>query len=74
MRDVQVRRLKRVSIHAPVKGATRDRADEVDAGRVSIHAPVKGATLLDAGVLDEEIVSIHAPVKGATPFATITWL
>ena len=56
-----------VSIHAPVKGATR----RAEAGRreqgVSIHAPVKGATPLS--IMDPSydlLVSIHAPVKGAT--------
>ena len=35
-----------VSIHAPVKGATKDEKDLSILGRVSIHAPVKGATRL----------------------------
>ena len=34
----------RVSIHAPVKGATLKFRDETDKVIVSIHAPVKGAT------------------------------
>ena len=55
-----------VSIHAPVKGATRD-----DVGRhgivvVSIHAPVKGATGPIRLCRLFSPVSIHAPVKGAT--------
>ena len=33
-----------VSIHAPVKGATRKPKTEVINDAVSIHAPVKGAT------------------------------
>ena len=56
-----------VSIHAPVKGATRYVRHVPGAGQVSIHAPVKGAT---GAVGGERIgfadVSIHAPVKGAT--------
>ena len=56
----------RVSIHAPVKGAT----ELVDGGGercgISIHAPVKGATDLDHERHGDAVVSIHAPVKGAT--------
>ena len=33
-----------VSIHAPVKGATARKNDNLDIINVSIHAPVKGAT------------------------------
>ena len=35
---------RHISIHAPVKGATRGRQDSRHAQRISIHAPVKGAT------------------------------
>ena len=35
---------KGVSIHAPVKGATLKRVDDLRDLVVSIHAPVKGAT------------------------------
>ena len=34
----------RVSIHAPVKGATATVLPSADISTVSIHAPVKGAT------------------------------
>ena len=34
----------RISIHAPVKGATAIIAAKVSILRISIHAPVKGAT------------------------------
>ena len=34
----------RISIHAPVKGATREEDAERKAELISIHAPVKGAT------------------------------
>ena len=57
----------KVSIHAPVKGATEDAAPSNAPQEVSIHAPVKGATadaLSSVGV--KVSVSIHAPVKGAT--------
>src|SRR5258706_608582 len=55
-----------VSIHAPVKGATRAEVLCHPGGDVSIHAPVKGAT--DGRTPDARAkeVSIHAPVKGAT--------
>ncbi len=36
--------LRTVSIHAPVKGATREEGRGVTRSQVSIHAPVKGAT------------------------------
>ena len=38
--------ISRVSIHAPVKGATRLIAELYMTSEVSIHAPVKGATQL----------------------------
>ena len=56
-----------ISIHAPVKGATRRPASiPVIGERISIHAPVKGATLIDRGGVGVLAISIHAPVKGAT--------
>ena len=33
-----------ISIHAPVKGATRQAEDDLKRQAISIHAPVKGAT------------------------------
>ena len=36
-----------ISIHAPVKGATRPVATTIYFVFISIHAPVKGATLQD---------------------------
>ena len=58
-----------ISIHAPVKGATRNRFYAVQLPRIiSIHAPVKGATALAAAVFEALLISIHAPVKGATAF------
>ena len=55
-----------VSIHAPVKGATKSAGVMLRMTDVSIHAPVKGATLTErmGGIYGD--VSIHAPVKGAT--------
>ena len=58
----------RISIHAPVKGATGTVTLVILLPSfISIHAPVKGATYKIAmqRILSEEI-SIHAPVKGAT--------
>ena len=40
-----------VSIHAPVKGATRAEARPDGAHGVSIHAPVKGATVRKPALL-----------------------
>ena len=40
----------RVSIHAPVKGATDPLLDKLKLEEVSIHAPVKGATKILAAV------------------------
>jgi len=37
---------KRISIHAPVKGATTITDNKTGKKWISIHAPVKGATLL----------------------------
>ena len=56
-----------ISIHAPVKGATRASSNEdAEDNGISIHAPVKGATVrVQTARLDLRI-SIHAPVKGAT--------
>ena len=39
----------RISIHAPVKGATVATAAKDDAFGISIHAPVKGATVKASG-------------------------
>ena len=56
----------KISIHAPVKGATWlvDRLDMLS--RISIHAPVKGATSGERLQTRASGISIHAPVKGAT--------
>ena len=42
----------RVSIHAPVKGATGRMYDTLVQGAVSIHAPVKGATAAAVATAD----------------------
>ena len=56
----------KISIHAPVKGATRRPVDPVRGRKISIHAPVKGATARQACLPPCWSISIHAPVKGAT--------
>ena len=55
-----------ISIHAPVKGATKLRVYERPDGAISIHAPVKGATAGRDPAEPRHRISIHAPVKGAT--------
>ena len=55
-----------VSIHAPAKGATSNRASAPSPSLVSIHAPAKGATFSDKIINLPPGVSIHAPAKGAT--------
>ena len=60
-------RVGRISIHAPVKGATVGFDDGRFALAISIHAPVKGATRVFAcWRITLDVISIHAPVKGAT--------
>ena len=51
-----------ISIHAPVKGATRDGLVSALDVNISIHAPVKGATVwtIVAPSLSA-VISIHAP-------------
>ncbi len=56
-----------ISIHAPVKGATRGLYRPARHALISIHAPAKGATQTDGDLLTIPFtISIHAPVKGAT--------
>ena len=55
-----------ISIHAPVKGATRGFQDVNIFWGISIHAPVKGATTEETKTDQPAEISIHAPVKGAT--------
>ncbi len=61
-----VNRHERVSIHAPVRGATLTGRNHTHSCLVSIHAPVRGATGAYAVDDEREHVSIHAPVRGAT--------
>ena len=55
-----------ISIHAPVKGATKISGDNAHPNDISIHAPVKGATISLTSAFVGGLISIHAPVKGAT--------
>ncbi len=59
-------RLKTVSIHAPVWGATSWKMPIGVCLMVSIHAPVWGATHSATITSQDQAVSIHAPVWGAT--------
>ena len=62
-----VEEVRRVSIHAPTRGATCATADVVAVGfQVSIHAPTRGATYLRHLYACARSVSIHAPTRGAT--------
>ena len=61
-----VSRLVRISIHAPVKGATKSESPGLLGQIISIHAPVKGATRPPVAHPTWPEISIHAPVKGAT--------
>ena len=55
-----------VSIHAPMKGATKVCHGYASFLYVSIHAPMKGATSWSGKFFAGYVVSIHAPMKGAT--------
>ena len=59
-------RCKKVSIHAPARGATLLRGDGEQGFAVSIHAPARGATLDRVAGPGCIGVSIHAPARGAT--------
>ena len=57
----------KVSIHAPVQGATKIAEVIKSTKEVSIHAPVQGATATSTNTVGAGYnVSIHAPVQGAT--------
>ena len=69
-----VKSRRKISIHAPVKGATCPvRADFIKE-IISIHAPVKGATFCGKRYFETDLfISIHAPVKGATRANRLPW-
>ena len=58
--------LTKISIHAPVQGATLPDGAKYAGVEISIHAPVQGATLAGLSVALAKEISIHAPVQGAT--------
>ena len=58
---------KFISIHAPARGATKERYDII--GKqfgISIHAPARGATRKTFWKTHRHRISIHAPARGAT--------
>ena len=57
---------KKISIHAPAKGATLSIFPFSISNNISIHAPAKGATSKHAPTNAYSKISIHAPPKGAT--------
>ena len=57
---------RKVSIHAPARGATLGVTVFEGLGQVSIHAPARGATCRRQDHAYSNIVSIHAPARGAT--------
>ena len=60
---------KRISIHAPARGATGDLQLQINDIDISIHAPARGATTTPSGYAGVKIdISIHAPARGATVF------
>ena len=60
---------KRISIHAPTRGATESSGIQTATGVISIHAPTRGATTPRAYKEITEYISIHAPTRGATRFS-----
>ena len=57
-----------ISIHAPMRGATRNYKKIRTSQIISIHAPMRGATLKRIVIPNGAIsISIHAPMRGATP-------
>ena len=64
--EEQVQAQIKVSIHAPIQGATLHLSVVAHHLCVSIHAPIQGATRYATHVLNPLTVSIHAPIQGAT--------
>ena len=59
-------RSRKVSIHAPARGATPGAGADSPGCPVSIHAPARGATKNCRHCEQYRGVSIHAPARGAT--------
>ena len=66
IRPVRYLQGRKVSIHAPTRGATWKGAEVKDHLNVSIHAPTRGATPQSYLTTTGCTVSIHAPTRGAT--------
>ena len=56
----------KISIHAPLRGATPIPTFVPARLKISIHAPLRGATLLCTSGAHCLPISIHAPLRGAT--------
>ena len=57
---------KRISIHAPARGATGIGGTACERRVISIHAPARGATAYNHTYYGCVDISIHAPARGAT--------
>ena len=57
---------RRISIHAPARGATYHVQPDDRFFLISIHAPARGATPECRNSNSIGIISIHAPARGAT--------
>ena len=66
--------MDKVSIHAPLRGATLTVNYLTTSLTVSIHAPLRGATGNRMETFYQGGVSIHAPLRGATIFAMNAWI
>ena len=57
---------RKISIHAPARGATPNPNTNNLPKMISIHAPARGATLTIVFTAHTQTISIHAPARGAT--------
>ena len=57
---------RRISIHAPARGATSGTMRINYIYKISIHAPARGATVIIPEASTYLVISIHAPARGAT--------
>ena len=64
---------RRISIHAPPRGATPPSHPPNGRSVISIHAPPRGATDIANDWLQETLISIHAPPRGATGCQRPPW-
>ncbi len=65
-RDIAYWLQRRISIHAPARGATAPRLQGPKRSCISIHAPARGATKTALRRGSRHSISIHAPARGAT--------